>query len=401
MCACGRKGPPLPPLVKLPSAPADFVAERRGDAVDSHFTVPSANTDNSKPANVSRVEVYAFTGPPTVTDADVIKYGAKVATVAVKAPRDPNETVDPDDPEQSEDEVDPPEGEGLDQGALARIKDTLTPAALVATKVPAPRKRPPVVVDTTDRPLLGPPPVTTAARMYLGVGIAANGRKGRPSRRVVIPLVSPPEAPGQPEITYTETEVTVSWSPSSSAVLLQEPATGTILPARIIGMTGPRLAYYVYERPPNAMETQLTMTPVAVPSYTDSRMTWGATRCYVVRAVEILDALSVQSDESQASCARLVDTFAPKPPSGLNAVAGPGEIDLIWDPNTEADLDGYIVLRGLAPSGMLAPITPMPIHVTSFRDTVMPGVRYVYALIAVDKAGNPSKMSARIDDQAR
>jgi len=385
--------------MKVPTAPADFVAERRGDTVDLRFTVPIANTDNSRPANVSRVDVYAFTGPTTVTDADVLKHGAKVATVAVKAPRDPSETVDPDDPEQAEDEVEAPEGEGLDQGALARIKDTLTPEARVATKIPAPRKQMPVV-DTSNRPLLGPPPATAAARVYIGVGVATNGRKGPSSRRVVIPLVAPPEAPVPPQITYTETAVTVSWRPSSSAVL-QEPATGTILPARVVGMVAPRVAYYVYERPPNAMETQLTMTPVAVPSYTDSRMTWGITRCYAVRAVEIVDALSVQSDESAASCARLVDTFEPRPPMGLNAVAGPGEINLIWDPNPEADLDGYIVLRGLAPSGMLAPITPMPIHETSFRDTVMPGIRYMYALVAVDKAGNRSQMSARIDDQAR
>ena len=130
-------------------------------------------------------------------------------------------------------------------------------------------------------------------------------------------------------------------------------------------------------------------------------MTWGEMRCYVVRAVEIVDTLSVQSDESIASCARLVDTFAPRPPAGLNAVAGTGEINLIWDPNTEPDLEGYIVLRGPAQSGMLASITPMPIHGTSFRDIVRPGTRYVYALEAVDKAGNRSAMSARIEDQAR
>jgi hypothetical protein len=289
----------------------------------------------------------------------------------------------------------------LDQGALARVKDTLTPAALVATKIPAPRKRTPTMVDTSDRPLLGAPPATTAARTYIGVGIAANGRKGRPSKRVVIPLVAPPEAPGRPAITYTETEITVSWSPSPAAVQLQEAATGSILPARLVGMTAPRVGYYVYERPPNGMETQLTMTPVAVLNYADARMTWGATRCYVVRAVEIVDALSVQSDESPASCRRLVDTFPPRPPTGLNAVAGPGEINLIWDSNPEADLEGYIVLRGMAPSGMLTPITPIPIHETSFRDPVMPGIRYVYALEAVDKAGNRSQMSARIDDQAR
>jgi len=29
--ACGKSGPPLPPLVKLPVAPADLVAARQGN----------------------------------------------------------------------------------------------------------------------------------------------------------------------------------------------------------------------------------------------------------------------------------------------------------------------------------------------------------------------------------
>ena len=51
--ACGKKGPPLPPLVKLPVAPLDLAAERRGSTVDLQFTVPSVNTDGSRPANVA------------------------------------------------------------------------------------------------------------------------------------------------------------------------------------------------------------------------------------------------------------------------------------------------------------------------------------------------------------
>ena len=66
MVACGKKGPPLPPLVKLPVAPAELTAARRADTVDLQFTVPSANTDSSRPANVARVDVYGFTGPATV-----------------------------------------------------------------------------------------------------------------------------------------------------------------------------------------------------------------------------------------------------------------------------------------------------------------------------------------------
>ena len=57
--ACGKKGPPLPPLIKLPTAPSDFTAERRGGVVDLRFLVPSANTDNTRPANIARVDVYA------------------------------------------------------------------------------------------------------------------------------------------------------------------------------------------------------------------------------------------------------------------------------------------------------------------------------------------------------
>src|SRR6267378_4772577 len=46
---CGKKGPPLPPLLKLPAPPADLTAERRGSKVDLQFTVPGANTDGSRP----------------------------------------------------------------------------------------------------------------------------------------------------------------------------------------------------------------------------------------------------------------------------------------------------------------------------------------------------------------
>ena len=89
--ACGKKGPPLPPLVKLPVAPPDLTAERRGDDVDLQFTVPRQHR-RTRPANVERVDVYAITArAPTMTDARSLKQGTKVASVAVKAPRDPDD----------------------------------------------------------------------------------------------------------------------------------------------------------------------------------------------------------------------------------------------------------------------------------------------------------------------
>jgi len=366
LMACGKKGPPLPPLVKQPVAPADLTAVRRADTVDLQFIVPSANTDNTRPANVARVDVYAFTGPAAVPETDVLKLGTRVASVAVKAPRDPDLTFDPDDPEQFEGDVDPPEGEGLDQGATARVQETLI----------VPAASPPPADGATPEP---------AVRTYVGVAITTNGRPGPTSRRAAVPLVPPPPAPPRPEVTYTESAVAVQWPPAA-------PETGHV--------AGSEVGYHVYEVT-GPSETPLTQTPLTESTYADSRMTWGATRCYSIRSVETVDALTVESEATEPVCVVLTDTFPPAAPRGLQAVASEGVINLIWDANTEPDLDGYHLLRGPVPGDELVPVTAAVIRETAFEDRVPSGMRYVYALQAVDRSGNVSPISERTEETAR
>ena len=107
--SCGKKGPPLPPLVLLPAAPGDLRADRRGTVVDVQFVLPSANTDGSRPANVERVDVYALNGPGRCRTTRWSRRARASASVAVKAPRDPNETIDADDPDS---DLEPLEGPG-------------------------------------------------------------------------------------------------------------------------------------------------------------------------------------------------------------------------------------------------------------------------------------------------
>ena len=122
--ACGRKGPPLPPLVRVPAAPADITADRRGSGVDVRFVVPAANADGTRPANIKRVDVYAITGVVSGSDAELLKRATRIGSVDVKAPRDPNATTESDEP--SEDvEL---EGSGLDQGARAGVAERLAAA---------------------------------------------------------------------------------------------------------------------------------------------------------------------------------------------------------------------------------------------------------------------------------
>jgi hypothetical protein len=87
---------------------------------------------------------------------------------------------------------------------------------------------------------------------------------------------------------------------------------------------------------------------------------------------------------------------------GLAAVASTAVINLIWDANSEPDLAGYIVLRGEAPDGRLQPLMTEPFKETRYTDrTARPGVRYAYVIVAVDKTGNRSAPSNRVEDAAR
>ncbi|MBI3400276.1 MAG: hypothetical protein HY048_02550 [Acidobacteria bacterium] len=413
--ACGKKGPPLPPLVKLPTPPAEFSAERRAGTVEFRFIVPAANTDGTRPANVTRVDVYALpppaepdplaapgpvVPPPPLTVDEILKSATKVASVAVKAPRDPNATIEPDDPDS---DLDAPEGRGLDQGVAARVSDDLVsellaPVAAKRTKAPKLTARWSPDEDAP-RPLLSPRWITPA-RTYVAVGVTTRGRPGPLSARVAVPLLDPPEPPDSAEFSYAETAIAVTWTPVSPRAAIQDPVAEDedTLPSRPVGVELPTIAYNVYDA---ASDLRLTPAPIPTAEFSDARIAWNEERCYAVRAVETLNGLSIESEAAFTSCETLVDTFPPKAPRGLDAVPGEGWISLIWEPNTEKDLAGYIVLRGSAPGDELEPITPAPIQETFFKDAVAAGATYVYAVKAVDAAGNASELSNRRQESAR
>lgn len=391
---CGKKGPPLPPLVRLP-APPDVQANRRGSTVEVAVVVPSANADGSRPANISRVDVYAITGSPTVSDADLIKHGTRVASLAVKAPRNPDDVAEQDEPVE---EVEAPAGNGLDQGAGTTLRDDLSQAALVPADLRAGSKN---AAPAADRPLLGLTPASIV-RTYVGVGVSTRGKQGRLSRRSVISLTPPPPPPSSPTITYDEKSVTVAWTagtadrPAPPPPAADEPE---LLPSHGLGPLPPSLAFNVYDTTSGAL---LTMNPVDEARYTDTRpLEWGSERCYGVRAVDRSNGMSVESEARAPRCAKLVDMFPPAAPKDLKAVSSEGVISLIWDANTESDLAGYLIFRAVAPSDQLQSVVTAPVQETSFNDGVQAGIRYVYAVKAVDKAGNASALSNRVEETAR
>ena len=59
--ACGKKGPPQPPLRPVPSMVGNIAAERIDSTITLTFVVPAQNLDGSSPPAADRVEVFAIT----------------------------------------------------------------------------------------------------------------------------------------------------------------------------------------------------------------------------------------------------------------------------------------------------------------------------------------------------
>ena len=228
-------------------------------------------------------------------------------------------------------------------------------------------------------------PVTR--RVYAIRSRSRRGQAGQPSDRVTLPLSPLPAAPTDVTVTFTETSVGVRWTPPPVEGVLE-----ALAPAR---------AYNLYAGTGTA---PLNAVPLQVTSFERPGVSFGSEECFVVRSAVVTGNLTIESPASPPACVTPVDTFAPAAPKELVANATEGAINLLWTANTESDFAGYIVLRGEAPGETLQAITPTPITDTTYSDkTVTPGVRYVYAVVAVDRATPPntSPQSNRVEETAR
>jgi hypothetical protein len=407
--ACGKRGNPLPPLVRVPAAPGDFAVTRIDDRVYVRLTTPSSNVDGLRPADVARVEVYAITldgPPPDVTrldPEDLREASTLVATEPVRAPQPPPPPVKEGMPPIPL----PPPTPGVEQGASVVVVEELSPQLRTPATLPAQH-----VFETDDVDVPGPlvAPIAGAGlqRYYYAVAVSPRGRYSPPTALVPAPLGSTSGPPSQPSITVKENSVELRWTPPVDARGLGLASDPEWLPATPIVPGPPPTTYDVYEVPGNASDdasafpTPLTPEPIAATEFTQTDITLGKERCFSVRAVDIVDGLHVRGPASPVACASFADVFAPNAPRELVAVAVASGINLIWEPSDSKDLVGYVVLRGEAGSDTLTALNAEPVTAPSYRDeSVKAGVRYVYAVVAVDRAGNRSAETNRVEETAR
>jgi hypothetical protein len=95
--------------------------------------------------------------------------------------------------------------------------------------------------------------------------------------------------------------------------------------------------------------------------------------------------------------ATAADMSAPTAPIGLTASHGIGVVELSWDDNTEADLNGYHIYRAEASGGPYVQVNAVTVSDSAFDDaTVDPGVDYYYVVTALDASGNESSYSVEL-----
>jgi hypothetical protein len=143
-------------------------------------------------------------------------------------------------------------------------------------------------------------------------------------------------------------------------------------------------------------------------NFLDQTFEWERNYEYRAAVVTVVTApgkpeAEVEGDDTPAVAVFAHDVFPPAVPTGLQAVfSGVGQspfVDLVWSPDTEADLAGYNVFRHEENQPPVK-LNSGPVKTPSFRDSnVQSGKKYLYSVSAFDERNNESAKSEETSEQ--
>lgn len=352
LAGCGTPGAPLPPSLNLPEAAKDLAAVRAGNQVSLTWTMPKRTTDKLLLNEKSAV-------PVRICRKDAAGICDPVGVQLAFAP-----------------------------GATGKFTDTL-PAALS---------------DGPPRPL-----------SYFVEIKNRNGRSAGLSNAAPI-LAGQAPAP----VTGLSAEL------RKQGVLLRWVNSGSLAPLSVIRLHRTLLT------PSTAKPREGLLTPPAEPNEQnlivescapdpspglcraiDKSIRFGEAYEYRAQRVARITVggktVELAGELSPPIRVEALDVFPPEVPTGLAAVATPGEngaapaIDLSWQPVTDSNLAGYAVYRfekvgeaepawqRISPAGPLVP--------PAFHDAqVQPGHTYHYAVTSISQSGHESARSVETEE---
>jgi hypothetical protein len=346
LSGCGTPGAPQPPSLNLPDTVTDLAATRTGNQVTLTWKMPRRNTDKT-----------------------ILKAGV-TARICRR------------------------EGEGacftagVDQSVVAGGSVTYT--------------------DTLAGPLASgkPRPVS-----YFVELLNKKNKSAGLSNAATVVLGAAPGAVEGLKAEVRRQGVVLSWAPDSEiAAVRLERKLVTPPPARSQSQSQPKSEQGPLAPAPEPINQSLLVETGAEQGRAiDSTAHFDETYEYRAQRVIRIDVngkvLELPGEVSAPVSVDVKDVFPPSVPTSLVAVASAGSdgrgpsIDLNWQPDTDADLAGYIVYRR-ENGGEWQRVSPAaPAIEPAFHDLqVQPGHTYRYAVSAVGKSGHESERSAEADE---
>lgn len=335
--ACGSPGVPLPPSLELARPVSDLRAARKGNIVALTWTDPTRTTDGHNIRHAGPTEICRAAGTMT-------QCGTPIARLA------PLKTA------------------SATQPSFQTYTDVLSNFSSSAN-----------------------------AKLVYAVEVRNSyGKTAGLSNEVEVPSVPTLPPPENLRAQLAAEGVHLTWS-----------AVGSV-PA----IPGLRFVYRIYRREvtskAQAVAGEVFVEADTAPAFLDSAIEWEKTYEYHVTVVTVIPQAQaseqqVEGDDSPEITVFAHDVFPPATPTGLQAVfSGPGQkpfIDLVWAPDTDADLAGYNVYRSEA-GDEPKKLNVDPVKTPAFRDeTVLAGHTYTYSVSSIDVRGNESPRSEPAEEK--
>ena len=360
LAACGTPGAPMPPELELARPVTDLRAARKGDRVYLAWTVPAQTTDH---------QTVRHPGPTRVCRSLNLEIGdCKTPAAEIAAAQFP------------------------------------VPSFNSKKGAPAPKVQA-SYTDTLPQALQTQNP--TAEITYAVTVLNQSGRSAGLSNLVQVPSAPTLSPPERFAAEVRSDGVLLSWTcpPATSAA-------------------APRIGYKlrIYRREPGRIEhpkhhtgslggTRIgdaNFVDCSQPQFLDQTFEWEKHYNYFAAVVTVVSLPGKPEVEVEGNDTPIVQVFArdifpPAVPTGLQAVfSGVGQapfVDLVWSPDTEADLAGYNIFRheeGSQPQKL----NSEPVKTPAYHDTnVQSGKKYFYSVSAIDERNNESAQSEEASEQ--
>lgn len=343
---CGKKGDVLPPLVRFPQAVEDIQAVQKADRIVLSWKNPTTYDDGSSLSEIELIEIWIFER----------KEEESAGTKEVQAEEFQQKatlylTIEKDQMEEYLTE-DPAAGELLHFHFLLSGKDFLSTTYTFGLRVKDRKRYSPFSALVSLKPVTLPfPPEEVKAEVFAD-------------------------------------RIEITWKPSPEN---KDPSS----PSNIKG-------YNVYRSESEEAPQRRNARLIEEEKYADRDFVFGQEYRYFVRASVTERPPYLESEDSAAVTILAEDTFAPGPPEGLISVTGQDFLALSWDANNEEDLAGYRVWRREEGTEDIRLLTPDPIKERAYTDrAVEKGRMYAYAVTALDRSGNESRLSKILIDGIR